>query len=89
MSFHSTRGQLGEFFKSSVIWKDIQDELDVWLDEVHMQLENNDGEFSTRVLDRLGGSAEAIRNFMDFQKVIMTNYDIDMEKPLKGGNNDA
>lgn len=85
MSFHSTRGQLEEFFKSSVIWKDVKDELEVWLNEVHKQLENLDGEFSSRGLDRLGGSAEAIRNFMDFQKVIMTNYDIDQI----GGDNDA
>ena len=85
MRFYSTRGQLEEFFKSSVIWKDIETELDIWLDEVHRQLENNDGEFSSRILDRLGGSAEAIRNFKDLQKVIMTNYDIDQT----GGNNDV
>ncbi len=85
MSYHSTRGQLDEFFKSSVIWKDIKEELEVWLSEVHMQLENNDGEFSSRILDRLGGNAEAVRNFMDFRKVMLTNYDIDQ----MGGNNDA
>lgn len=85
MSFRSTRGQLDEFFKSSVIWKDIKEELDVWLDEVHMQLENNDGEFSSRILDRLGGNAEAIRNFLDFRKAMLTNYDIDQ----MGGDNNA
>lgn len=85
MSYHSTRGQIDEFFKSSVIWKDIQEELDVWLLEVHIQLENNDGEFSSRILDRLGGNAEAIKNFGDFRKVMLTNYDIDQME----GDNDA
>lgn len=85
MSLSANKTQLEEFFKSSVIWKDIQIELDVWLDEVHHQLENNDGEFSSRILDRLGGSAEAIRNFMDFRQVMLTNYNIDNP----GGNNDA
>lgn len=79
MSYHSTRGQLNEFFKSSVIWKDIKDELDIWLEEIHGQLENTDGEFSSRILDRLGGSAEAIRNFRDFGEVMLTNYDIENE----------
>lgn len=84
MSFHSSKGQLEDFFISSAVWKDIKEELDIWLDEVHGQLENNDGEMSSRVLDRLGGNAEAIRNFMDFEKVLMTNYDID-----QGGETDA
>ena len=89
MSFHATRNQLKEFFKFSPIWKDMQNELNIWLNEVHKQLENNDGEFSSRVLDRLGGSAEAIRNLMDIEEVLITNYEIDIEKPLKGGDNDA
>lgn len=77
MSSNATKGQLEEFFKSSLIWEDIQMELEIWLDEIHRQLENNDGEFSSRVLDRLGGSAETIRNVQDIGEVLLANYDME------------
>ncbi len=38
-----------------------------------MQLENLDGELSCRDLDRLGGSAEAIRNLSNFPDVLISN----------------
>ena len=82
MSLHATKGQLEEFFKSSAIWKDMQNELNIWLNEIHRQLENNDGEFSARVLDRLGGSAETIRNVQDIGEVLLANYDIESDELL-------
>ena len=82
MSSNATKGQLEEFFKSSVIWKDVQNELNIWLDEIHKQLENYDGEFSSRVLDRLGGSAETIRNVQDIGEVLLANYDIECDESL-------
>ena len=70
---HSTLTQVREFVKYSPIWKDIQNELKIWLSEIHMQLENLDGELSCRDLDRLGGSAEAIRNLSNFPDVLISN----------------
>lgn len=67
---HSTQKSLDDFFESSLIWEDIQDELSMWLDDIHTQLENNSGELSSRTLDRLGGNAEALRNAMDIGEAL-------------------
>ena len=69
----STLSQVEDFVKYSPIWKDMQKELQIWLSEIHMQLENLTGELSHRDLDRLGGSAEAIRNLSNFPDVLITN----------------
>jgi hypothetical protein len=66
----STIGQLRDF-KSSVIWTDIVEELEVWLGMIQEQLENADMELSHRHLDRLGGCAEAVRNFSDILTVLV------------------
>lgn len=65
----STIGQLRDF-KESFIWKDITEELDIWLHQIHEQLENHGMASSHRQLDRLGGCAEAIRNFNDILEVL-------------------
>lgn len=70
MDTHSTGQSLKDFFESSLIWTDIKEELATWLDDIHMQLENNSGELSTRTLDRLGGNAEALRNVKDIGKAL-------------------
>ena len=70
MDTHTSKKALEEFFESSLIWEDIQDELSMWLDDIHIQLENNSGELSSRVLDRLGGNAEALRNVMDIGEAL-------------------
>ena len=69
----STLNQVEDFVKFSPIWKDMQKEMKIWLSEIHMQLENLDGELSHQALDRLGGSAEALRNFSNFPDVLITN----------------
>ena len=71
----TSKVQFEEFFSDSTIWKDLKQELFTWLGDIHIQLENNSGELSSRVLDRLGGNAEALRNIMDIEQAIMTNYD--------------
>lgn len=69
----STSVQVEDFIKYSPIWKDMRNEMDLWLNEIHQRLENLDGELSSRVLDRLGGSAEAIRNLENFPQVLLQN----------------
>jgi len=51
-------------FKGSNIWKQMQEEFGVWLDDIHKQLENPECE--EKVLRRLGGNAEAVRNVINF-----------------------
>ena len=76
----STLQQVEDFVKFSPIWKDIQMELKIWLSELHMQLENLDGELSHRTLDRLGGSAEAVRNLSNFPDILITNAKYEKRK---------
>ncbi len=66
----SSIGQLRDF-KSSAIWQDITSELEVWLGQIHEQLENIGVAMEPRELDRLGGCAEAIRNFHDIVDVLI------------------
>jgi len=70
----STKGQIEEF-KESFIWLDILDELDMWLGQLHEQLENHSLEATHRDLDRLGGCCEAIRNFADILTVLSSLAD--------------
>ena len=66
----SSIGQLRDF-KASGIWTDIVEELGVWLGQIHEQLENHGLTESHRQLDRLGGCAEAVRNFSDILEVLI------------------
>lgn len=72
----STPAQVKDFIEFSPVWKDMRRELEVWLVEIHMMLENLDGEASYRALDRLGGCAEAVRNLLNFPQVLLTNADV-------------
>lgn len=65
--------EVEDFVKYSAVWEDIQVELNKWLEEIHNRLENLDGVLTSRDLDRLGGSAEAVRNMLSFPDILMTN----------------
>jgi len=81
----STAKAIEDFVRHSSVWKDIRTELSIWLGEVHEMLENLDGSLPSRMLDRLGGCAEAIRNFEDLPHTILTNIDSKTEKTKKTG----
>jgi hypothetical protein len=76
----STIGQLRDF-KESNIWKDMRDELGVWLNEIHGQLENAGVMLEHRSLDRLGGNAETVRNVMDILDVLIGLVDEEDSEP--------
>lgn len=76
----STLSQVEDFVKFSPIWKDMKVEMEIWLDDVHLMLENPDGSLSPRTLDRLGGNAEAIRNLSNFPEVLITNAKFEKRK---------
>ncbi|MCK4330888.1 hypothetical protein KAX02_13745 [candidate division WOR-3 bacterium] len=76
----STLSQVEDFVRFSSIWKDMQAEMRLWLDDIHLMLENLDGELSTRTLDRLGGNAEAVRNLLNFPDILLTNAKFEKRK---------
>jgi len=63
--------QLGEFIKYSPIWKDLKYELNAWLTDIRDQLENSDGNLSPRIMDRLGGNAETVRNVLALPEILL------------------
>jgi len=67
----SSIGQLIDFKENSIVWKDIKNELHVWLEDIRDLLENPDGDMSVRVLDRLGGNAETLRNILALPEVLI------------------
>ncbi len=71
-------------FKSSRIWKDIQEEFNIWLDDIHTALEDNDGETLDKTLHRLGGNAETLRRVLDFPEIIIDSIEVQLEEDENG-----
>lgn len=67
----STKTQLEDFISSSPIWADIQSELQAWLEDIRDQLENTNGQTGIRIMDRLGGNAESVRNLLALPQVLL------------------
>ena len=61
-------------------WLDLREELEGWLEDIHLQLEDADGLASDKDLHRLGGNAQAIRNFMDLPMMMLQNALADREE---------
>ena len=72
MSYRSSSQAFDEFMGSTV-WDDMVQEMQIWLDGLHLELENQGGETPDRVLHRIGGNAQAIRVFMKMPEVIRDN----------------
>jgi len=68
---HTNKTQLTEFIKYSPIWRDLKSELNVWLEDIRNQLENSDGNISPRIMDRLGGNAETVRNVLALPEILL------------------
>ena len=83
MSYRSTAESFNEFMKGSV-WKDMSDEIDTWLDDIHVALEDPDGLLSEKELNRLGGNAEFARKFMLMPETIRDNILADAEEEREG-----
>jgi len=67
----TSKTQLTEFIEYSPVWNDIKYELNAWLKDIRDQLENPDGSVSPRIMDRLGGNAETIRNVLALPKILL------------------
>lgn len=67
----SSINEIKDFVKHSIIWQDMLGEMDAWLKDIRDQLENADGSMSSRILDRLGGNAETLRNLQNLPDVLI------------------
>lgn len=60
-------------FMKSTIWEDIVQEMEVWLEGLHEELEDSGGMTPDKTLHRIGGNAQAIRMFMQMPERIRDN----------------
>jgi len=72
-----------EDFIESVIWKDFELELHLWLNDVRNSLEDPKGELDLYEVKKLQGCAEAIRNVLDLPETIIKNIIIELEEEKK------
>lgn len=76
-------------FIDGSIWKDIADDLEKWLDDIHDAMEDPSEILTDRQQAKLRGNAEAVRKFQLIAHMIRDNILEDQEKkedkPLKEG----
>jgi hypothetical protein len=72
-------------FKESIIWQDICEEIDVWIDEIRNQLENPDLEMTHRALDQLGGNVESLRRVKGILDVLIGLAEDELDNRLEKG----
>ena len=78
MEYHSSAQEFEDFVKSS-IWADIVNELNLWLGDIHVALEDPNGDMEDKALHRLGGNAETIRKVHLMPEVIRDNIKASLE----------
>ena len=69
-----------EDFVESFIWKDLEYELDKWLEDIRNMLESQIDVPDVLVLRKLQGNAETIRNVLRLPFAVMENIKMDSEK---------
>ena len=76
------RSSLGQFrnFIEGNIWKDIQDELHHWIEDIRDQLEDPEGKLFMEDIKRLQGNIEAIRNVLNLPANLILNLEDELEE---------
>jgi len=78
MDYSSSPEDFEDFVKGSV-WADIVKELNLWLEDIHIVLEDPNGDLEDKALHRLGGNAETIRKVHQMPEVIRDNIKASLE----------
>ena len=72
-------GQMRDFVEG-VIWKDIVDELSLWIEDIRDQLEDPGHEFFPEDIKRLQGNVEALRKVLELPKNLILNLEDELEE---------
>lgn len=72
MEYVSSVKDFDDFVESGV-WKDIKNELDIWLKMIHIALEDPNSNLTDKALHRLGGNAETIQKMFIMPEVVRKN----------------
>ncbi len=59
MEYLSSPREFKDFMRSN-IWRDFKHELEVWLEDIHLSLEDSSRDMPDKTLHRLGGNAEVV-----------------------------
>jgi len=68
-----------EDFKSNKIWRAIQEEYAVWLQDIHFQLEDHKQENTEKTFNRLAGNAETLHRAANVIEIMIQNLDQEEE----------
>ncbi len=77
MEYLSSPREFKDFMRST-IWRDFKHELDEWLNDIHLSLEDPSRDMPDKTLHRLGGSAEVVRRVLKMPEVIIMNIEDDL-----------
>jgi len=72
-------------FVDGSIWKDIHDELNKWLDDIHESLEDPEDVLDDKQHAKLRGNAEAVRKFMLLPYMVRENILEDARREEESG----
>ena len=72
-------GQMRDFVEG-VIWKDIVDELSLWIEDIRDQLEDPGHELFPEDIKRLQGNVEALRRVLELPKNLILNLEDELEE---------
>jgi len=78
----STVTQLKDFQQSG-IWRDMQAELNEWIQDLQMVLEDPDGTLEVEVLSVTRGSIRALRNVLMMPQVLTDNLIDDSDREAR------
>lgn len=76
MPFKSGPGQMRDFLKG-MVYQDIQEELNIWINELQGLLEDPDGTTDPLIIAQTRGSIRACRNFLQMPQVLLENMEED------------
>lgn len=85
--YHSTPHQM-EKLQESMAWKDISEELDIWIEMSRAAIDDIDLEVPQRVQDKMRGILDACRNFKIAPSMLLQNMLTDAKHDRKAKERD-
>ena len=73
--FKSTRGQLTDFFKESLIWQDVCVEIDSWIMQNHELLEDEKGSMTLAEFKYHSALCRALREVKNISSYMLQDFD--------------
>lgn len=79
-----SKSELAEFFEKSYIWKDICDELDEWISDNHILMEDPDGTMELKDFKHHAAICHALRRVKQIDIYMLTESETDEKENQDG-----